>query len=226
MSLALSRLLLALALFGIFALTGCDAVPISKHPLSDATDSVLDERLYGQWDVYNDEKPAEEPAKEEGEKKEPEPDRLGPGRFILGKVADQEKTHELVTYQVSDIGVIETKRQPFFVTRIGERQFVSMNMAAPEAAPEYAILRYEFANENRVLVYMLDRDFIIAAIQKGELNGSVKTVAPSEDPNAVKRRESIHITAKVAELRAFLKKHDKMAFTAKHALRLQRAEQG
>ena len=40
--------LLCVALVGILAGGGC-AIPVSEHPLSDETTSILDERLIGYW---------------------------------------------------------------------------------------------------------------------------------------------------------------------------------
>jgi hypothetical protein len=210
---------------GALSLAGCDAIPVSQHPLSTAEDSVLDEQLFGQWDAYNDEQEimaADKKPAEAADKSEPDPE--GQPRFIIGKASDRERTHELVSVHVADTGEIETKRIPFFATQLGERKVISMNMSAGEST-EFLLMRYEFVNVNRLLVYMLDRDFIATAIKKGELDGVVKSKSPADDPNAVERRETIRITAPAAQVRDFLKKHDKKAFGAKHAFRLQRASQ-
>ncbi len=208
---------------GALCLTGCEAIPVSQHPLSTAEDSVLDEQLYGQWDVYHDEGKHDDTKPTEPAEK-PAADPEGQPRFILGKAADRERTHELLSVQVNDAGEIETKRIPFFATQLGDRKLLSLN-AAPGEASDFLIMRYEFVNANRLLVYMLDRDFIANAIRKGELDGVVKSKSPADDPNAVERRETIRITATVAQLRDFLKKHDKVAFSPQHAFRLQRASQ-
>lgn len=214
-------------LFSVFCLAGCDAIPVSQHPLSNAENSVLDEQLYGQWDVYHDEdaKPKDAAAAEPTEKVEPQPDPEGQPRFILGKVTDRGRTHELLSVQVNDAGEIETKRIPFFATTVGDRKIISINLAEPAAAPEYGILRYEFVNANRLLVYMLDRDFIANAIKRGEVDGVVKSKTRADDPNAVERRDSIRITTTPEKLREFLKKHEKTAWMTKHVFRLQRANQ-
>lgn len=211
-----------------FCLTGCDAIPVSQHPLSNAENSALDEQLYGQWDVYHDdekrdgEKQVDEPAAP-ADKAEADPE--GQPRFIIGKATDRERTHELLSVQVNDTGEIETKRIPFFATTLGERKLLSINMAEPDAPAEFMLMRYEFVNPNRLLVFMLDRDVITNAIKRGELDGVVKSKTRGDDPNVVERRESIRITATAEKLRDFLKKHDKTAFAPKHVLRLQRASQ-
>jgi hypothetical protein len=209
-------------------LTGCDAIPVSQHPLSNAENSVLDEQLYGHWDVYHDDE------KKDGEKKADEPaapadkaeaDPEGQPRFIIGKATDHERTHELLSVQVTDAGEIETKRIPFFATTLGERKIISIKMSEPDATAEFMLMRYEFVNPNRLLVYMMDRDVITNAIKRGELDGVVKSKSRDGDPNVVERRESIRITATAEKLRDFLKKHEKTAFMSQHVFRLQRASQ-
>lgn len=211
-------------LLGAFCLTGCDAIPVSQHPLSNAENSVLDEQLYGQWDVYLDEDRKEEDKKpaEAAEKSEADPE--GQPRFIIGRATDRERTHELLSIEVNDTGEIETKRIPFFATQVGERKMISLNAALGEG-PDFLLLRYELVNPNRLLVYMLDRDFIANAIKKGEIDGVLKSKTRGDDPNAIERRDSIRITATAAQVRDFLKKHEKVAFHSQHAFRLQRAHQ-
>jgi hypothetical protein len=209
-----------------FCLTGCDAIPVSQHPLSNAENSVLDEQLYGQWDVYHDDEKKDDekkPAEPAADKAEADPE--GQPRFIIGKATDRERTHELLSVQVSDTGEIETKRIPFFAMTLGERKVISINLASPADTAEFGIFRYELVNPNRLLVYMLDRDVITNAIKRGELDGVVKSKTRGDDPNVVERRESIRITATAEKLRDFLKKHEKTAFAPKHVFRLQRASQ-
>ncbi len=222
--------------FGLFAVgllaiacAGCDAIPLSQHPLSTEETSQLDEALFGQWDMFGEQQAAaaEKPPTAGTEKHppttEPPPDPEGPPRVAIGKQADKESTHEMLMVAVQDDGSIEIKRLPLQLTRIGEQRMISLKMNPEAEQADYAILRYEVINSNRVLLYMLDSDFIAAAIQKGQLKGTVKNNAGNDDPNAVKRRDSIRITAPPQELKDFLAKHDKKAFTAKPAWRLQRA---
>lgn len=210
------------------ACAGCDAIPMSQHPLSNDETSQLDEALFGHWDMFGEQQAvAEEKPPTAGTEKdppttEPAPDPEGPPRIAIGKQADKERTHEMAIVAVQDDGSIEIKRLPLHLTRVGEQRIISLKMNPDAEQSDFAILRYEVINANRVLLYMLDSDFIAGAIQKGQLKGAVKNNSGNDNPNAVKRRDSIRITASPQELKDFLAKNEKKAFAAKPAWRLQR----
>jgi hypothetical protein len=212
--------------------TGCEAIPVSQHPLSDETNSEIDPALIGMWDVINEEQEAE--AKEEpagastdkparDEKPEPAADPERPPRFGIGKLAGKERSMELVSMQLTD-DHIEIKRQPFHISP-GKQQVISIPANPEELGSDFILLRYEIVNENRILVHFLSCDVIVKSIQRGELKGVVRKAAPKDpnNPNEEQRKEQIRITASPQELRDYLAKNEKTAFEAKPLWRLQRA---
>jgi hypothetical protein len=86
-------------------------------------------------------------------------------------------------------------------------------------------VKYELLSEKRIKAYMLDRDAISAAIQRGELKGVVRKAAPADpsDPNSEGQKESILITAPPKELREYLARHAKTAFMKQATWRLEKA---
>ncbi|QDU26132.1 hypothetical protein ETAA8_12060 [Anatilimnocola aggregata] len=205
--------------FASLLVAGCEAIPVAQHPLSDEATSQIDEELLGMWDVIAE---PEEPKEKAEKPAEPAADEEHPPRFAIGRLAGKELVHEMVALQLNDGGSIDVQRISFYGTRIGEQRLVSMKVDPNSDAADYLILRYTFVNANRVLVHALDRDFITAAIGRGELKGVVKKAATA-DPNVEPRKQSIRITASAKELHEFLVKHEKKAFQVKAFYRLQRA---
>ncbi|WP_425616833.1 hypothetical protein NA78x_000493 [Anatilimnocola sp. NA78] len=214
------------ALFTL-CLAGCEAIPVSQHPLSDETTSQIDEELLGMWDIINEPEegkpaPAAKEVAEESTPVEAVVDEERPPRFAIGKLAGKERVHEVAGMSLDDSGQINVNRFPIYTTRLGEQRFISLRVGPSVDNSDFFIARYTLVNANRGLLYPLDRDVITAAIGRGELKGVVKKAA-SDDPNAEPRKESIRITASAEELQAFLVKHEKKAFSAKPMYRLQRA---
>ena len=89
-----------------------EAASLSQHPLSNDETSQLDQALYGQWDIFGEQEMAKERPplaghEEEAPTTEPPPDPAGPPRVAIGKLADKERTHEMVLVAVQDDGSIE-----------------------------------------------------------------------------------------------------------------------
>lgn len=215
-------------------LTGCEAIPVSQHPLSDETNSEIDVGLIGMWDIIDVSREAEPPAaaaqpaeaaaEEEGPQAEPAADPERPPRFAIGRRAGQERSLEMASLHLVDDHV-EVKRFPLHATKVGKQALLSVRANPEEMTGDFVLLRYEIANENRILVYFLSREEIAKSIQRGELKGVVRKAAPKDpnNPNAEQRKEEIRITAAAAELRDYLAKHEKTAFDPRAVWRLQRA---
>ena len=213
-------------------LTGCEAIPVSQHPLSDETNSEVDPALLGMWDIIDlsqeEQKepaaPDATPAAEDAKKTEPTPDEERPPRFGIGRLGGKERSMELVSMHLTDEHV-EIKRMPFHTTKVGKQPILSIRANPEEMASDFILLRYEIVNENRILVYFLNRDVVVKAIQRGELKGVVRKAATKDpnDPNAEQRKEQIRMTASPEELRDFLTKNEKTVFDPKAMWRLQRA---
>ena len=211
--------------------TGCEAIPVSQHPLSDESNSEVDPALLGMWDMIDEsqeeevkaEATKEKPAGPE-EKPTPEPDAERPPRFGIGRLAGKEKSLEMVSMHLNDEH-IEIKRMPLHATKVGKLPMLSVRANPEEMETDYILLRYEVVNENRIMVYFFNRDAIAKSIQRGELKGVVRKAVPKDpaDPNAEERKEKIRITASPQELRDYLTKHEKTAFEPKALWRMQRA---
>jgi hypothetical protein len=240
----------------VLLLTGCEAIPVSQHPLSDETNSEVDPALIGLWDMIDESQ--EEAAKEESapstdkpatkeEDESPEADaerpprfaigRLAgkersmemvslerPPRFAIGRLAGKERSMEMVSLHLTD-DHIEVKRFPLHATKVGKLRMLSVRANPEEMESDFILLRYEVVNENRIMVYFLNRDAIVKSIQRGELKGVVRKAPPKDpnDPNAEERKEQIRITAAPQELRDYLTKNERAAFEPKAIWRMQRA---
>jgi hypothetical protein len=210
--------------------TGCVAIPVSQHPLSDDTNSEIDPDLFGVWDIIDESQEEaaaptvqkEPAATEEADQPAADPER--PPRIGIGRASGKEKTLEVVSMQLTD-DHIQIRRFPIHATKVGKSRMLSVRANEEEKESDYFLLRYEVVNENRILVYFLNRETIAQSIQRGELKGVVRKAAPQDpnDPNSEERKELIRITASPAELRDYLIKHEKTAFEPKAFWRLQRA---
>jgi hypothetical protein len=223
-------------------ITGCEAIPVSQHPLSDEQTSRLDPDLIGVWGVIQDPEalaakpvpappglvpeekvtPAAVPAEKVPAEEAPAIAEHPP-QFAIGHLAGKEHVHELVSLQLND-NVVEVNRLPFVATRIGEQRFLSMKMNA-EAESDFMLIKYEPRGDKLILGYMLDRDFIAQAIGRGDVKGVVKKGAPADpnNPNSEAKKDSIRITAEPKELREFLAKQADKAFLKQPTWRLERA---
>jgi hypothetical protein len=227
-----SRIISCLAALPLMVFAGCEAIPVSLHPLSDEQTSQFDPELIGVWSVIQepeamDPKPVPAPAEATPEKSTDKPAEAAPPehppQFAIGRLAGKENVHELVSMRLND-NEVEVTRMPFMATRLGTRRYLSMRMDEGDSK-DYVLIRYEPRGEKLILGYMLDREFISQAIGNGTLKGVVKKGAPADpnDPNSEARKDSIRITAEPKELRTFLDKHADKAFLKQPTWRLERA---
>jgi hypothetical protein len=223
---------------------GCEAIPVSQHPLSNEETSRIDPDLIGMWDVIGESNaaiepapmpapagiaaressPAKEPATEKvTEEKPEETDR--PPRLAFGRLAGKEHVHEMVSMHFTEEGQVDVQRAPFYATQIGEQRYVSMRADPTVDGSDFVLIKYERLSEKRFVAFMLDREVISQAIQRGELKGVVRKAAPADpsDPNSEPRKESIRITAEPKELREYLAKHGQKAFMKQATWRLEKA---
>jgi hypothetical protein len=124
------------------AVAGC--VP-SKHPLSDAAGSKVDERLLGTWEM-------------DGE------------RFLVRRGA-AENTLEALPAE----GGEEGQSTVLYATELGGRHYISLedDESKPDAR-SYDIVRYELTDSDTLKVYFLDPKAIAKAVQADELAGDVQ----------------------------------------------------
>ena len=212
--------------------TGCEAIPVSQHPLSDETNSEVDPALIGMWDMIDESRAApaaDEPAPttdkpDPKENESPAADEERPPRFAIGRLAGKERSLEIVSLHLTDEH-IEVKRFPLHATKVGKIPMLSVRANPEEMESDFVLLRYEVVNENRIMVYFLSREAIAKSIQRGELKGVVRKAPPKDpnDPNAEERKEQIRITASPQELRDYLTKNEKTAFEPQAIWRMQRA---
>lgn len=207
------------------AFTGCEPFPISLHPLVDEKNCELDRELFGEWEVSSAEEEAitaAEAATDVAKLATGEVPKR-PGRWVVGRIDGSERVHELAMLQIDDEGIIKAERMRLMMTRLGATRYATFQAKPESADGGYVITRYRFVSPHVAEVCFLDPEFIAAAIQRGDLKGSVKRET-SEAPNEAgkDKLKSIRITAETAELREFFTREEKKAFQTKPTWRLQR----
>lgn len=173
-------------------LAGCGGVQ-SDHPLSDASTSVLDERLIGVWEIVP--KKADEAAK-------PQP------RAYVGKLKDRSRVLELVTIDFDEEKHLVVNRWRLYTTKLGHSSCFSLGDKSGKA---YFLFRYTLDAKGRLWLQALDEDKVAAAIRAKKIAGRVKEHPKDEEPGLFEFRlgkyEEVRLTAPTKALRAWLEKN-------------------
>jgi hypothetical protein len=171
--------------------TGC-ALPVSDHPLSDDTTSVIDEQLIGYW-MYI--------PKDREEQKPPAP-------HVIGRVLDKPNRLEVVYTELDGDGHVKVHRLPAYSTTLDDRHYLSLT-SENDGKPQYLVLLYKIGDDDTLRLYILNENVIGPAIEQGRLAGVVERNNPPPAEECTKPVEpnykKIHITATPKQLAAFLK---------------------
>jgi hypothetical protein len=138
----------------------------TESPLADDEDSLIDEELIGQWWVEDD------------------------GGKITIKLNDQGDRPVLEAFDSAEPD-IPTR---WYCTKIGDKRFVTWNIASEGDEHRYVLVRYEIRKHNTLIWSELKRELVNRAIRSGEIHGDPKGMY------AV-------ISDKRERLRAFIEKH-------------------
>lgn len=186
------------ALIAVLAvsLSAC-RIPLSEQPLSDETTSRVDERLLGTWQIDM------EPLRSKVSLSED----VKSVRYTVRRAEGKENM--LAVVESSN----EEKTMPAFTVHFAMHDYLSWG--GKEGGP-YLILRYEFDDDDRARLFVLDEGIIIDAIESGRLPGQVE-----RDDVQVK---SIVIKASTEQLRDFIHRHGESCFDMKTAIPAQRVE--
>jgi len=171
-------------------LAGCGEV-LSDAPMSDASNSVLDERLIGAWELV----PGD--ARDAG-KDEP--------RIYVGKLKGSKSALEAVTIDLDKDKRINVQRYRVFTTRIGEASFLSVTNAKEK---DYGLVRYTLDGEGHLHLQDLDEEKVASEIQTRKIAGHVKEHPKKKGPLdfRVGRYAEVRLTAETETLRAWILKN-------------------
>jgi hypothetical protein len=161
---------------------GCGVT--SDHPLSDASDSIVDEQAIGWWEVEPKEDEADKPRE----------------RLVIGRVADKPRTMEVVWTALDKQGHVVVQRLPLYATEIQGKRYVSVAISAlkpQEDAGNKGWVLYRYLVEGDFLTLeSLSPAAVAGAIRAGKIAGNADDKA-GPDPQA-------HLTATKAALRAWV----------------------
>ena len=207
-----------ISLVALVVFAGCNPVPVSVHPLSDAQSSVPDEGLIGYWRQVDPDQSAN---------MEPEAVPLvigrGPGETrsleVVGLDLDTSKRVRVRRTQFWTTPVATLQAKPGEASRLWHVMSLRLRDLEPEKRPEgYWLLLYEHLDPGRVRFYRINPVVVAAAIESGQLTGHVRrnprAGKPMESfPNLVEPEfDAIRITAKPVALRTYLAMAGKTCF--------------
>jgi hypothetical protein len=186
------------------AFAGCE-LPVSVHPLSDEATSTFDERLLDTWEIVP---PADQT---------PEPGGVQP-RYIFARFPAKPNILECVGTELDGDGYVKVHRLPLYPCKFGELHYLSaiLNPEEPKEKQAYLIMLYELKDDSELRFYLLNKDIIGPAIERGDIAGVVTKSDP--DPNAPPQEQvkpkyrQVKITAEPKELAAYLQRRGKAAF--------------
>ena len=186
---------------GCLFLTAC-RIPLSKVPLSDATNSKTDERLVGSWEV--DIHRVHEILGNE--------DENGTVRYRVERADGKENTMQSVYLRDDDK---EDDPLPLYTTNIGMHDYLSLASRAG-ASELYCVCRYELMDDNNGKLYLMDDAFVVDQIESGKVSGKV-----DRDDGEIK---GVMLDLKPQALREFLLRHGDKVFDLQHPLACKRID--
>ena len=215
---AAGAIVAGVSLLALVVLAGCNPVPVSVHPLSDAQNSIPDDGLIGYWRQVDPDQSANV---------EPETVPL-----VIGWGPGETRSLEVVGLDLDTSKRVRVRRTLLWTTSVATLQAKSgeasqpghvMSLRLRDLEPEkrpagYWLLLYEYLGPGRVRFYSMNAVAVAAAIEAGKLAGHVRrnprAGKPVESfPNLVEPEfDVIRITAKPVALRAYLAMAGKTCF--------------
>jgi hypothetical protein len=191
-----------LILVVLLVASGVSCVPC-KHPLSDEKTSKLDERLIGEWRLYDGDKPAADA-----------------NPVFVGRVAGRDNTLEVVQCDVDKDGHVVVERSPLYATEVDSLRLVSMRRQGVKEDGEsvYDVVLYEMPDKDTLNLYLMDDQVMGASIQKMDLPGTVK----ARNSLGATHYSMVNITASAEELRKFIEKTGKKCFSSEFTMTMKR----
>ncbi|MBS0209426.1 MAG: hypothetical protein JSS27_10755 [Planctomycetes bacterium] len=168
------------------------------HPVSDAKDSKVDDRLFGRWEIIP----------EKGEENQP------PDRFTLSAAPGSPTTMRMVPIPIPGEKAQpgDEESMPVYATTVGKLSILSVLTSEPSEPTKYDLVLYRVIDKDNVDFFILDPDVIAAAIKRGELKGTAPDLAKLANPATAVGTALGQITNSPAELRAYLTKHGEQCF--------------
>jgi hypothetical protein len=160
----------------------------SVRPLSDESNSVFDERLAGAWRQVGEEAPS--------------------GLVVFGRQRDTRNTMEFVSVSLEDEQVVKVERGTMFARAGREHRYLSFAVPNEQQETRYWIMRYELPEPGRLRISSLNREFLEAAVRRGDLKGEIK---PAPGGNS-RNRATVLLDDSPDVLLRFLDEHPEQAF--------------
>ena len=208
----------SVSLLALVLLAGCNPIPVLVHPLTDAQSSVPDAGLVGYWrQVDLDQSANVEP------ETAPLAIGLGPGATrsleIVGLDLDKNKRVRVRRALLWTTHIASPQTKPGEASQPWQVASLRLRDLEPEKRPEgYWLLLYEPLGPRRIRWYSMNPIVVAAAIESGKLAGHVRRNPRAGKPvkflpNLVEPEfQEIRITAKPADLRAYLSVAGKTCF--------------
>lgn len=203
-------LLMCCAAISIAALAGCG--PVSLHPLSDESNSEIDERLIGVW-----------------RQKGMPGDASHRPEFTIGIAAGKERTHEAASVSLTDDREVKVERVTLWATKINGRTYLSVRL--PNETPpnekitaKYSLAICDVSAEGELQIALLNENAIATAIENKELAGTVTKLPPRKAGEIRLTDRKVEITAEPAALREFFAKRGKELFQTDSPTVFERAD--
>lgn len=176
---------------------GCSPIPMSRHPLSDQTDSQIDKELLGRWEFIDE-------------------DSSHQGYIDVRIDADNAKRFE---FEFIGNDSSEKSKLVAYAAELYGQKYLSVNDAGNKEFKGYVLLQYQ-VSEDAAVLYVMNENYIVDSIEKKQIAGEMKR---SDETNAREITE-IMLTAKPAELRRYLGDHSGSAFDLAKPLVLSRVK--
>ena len=186
-----------LVLSGVCLTLSACTIPLSENPLSNKSNSEIDERLIGTWEV--DMQPVHEKLGNDGG-----------DRFVRYRIERREEEgDELRCVYLGDED--EDKNSfPFYTTHLAMHDYFSIATQFQNDQQFYAICRYEFTGKDSGHVYLMDHPFVIEQIENGKIKGKVD--------HDGERIVGVRLQADGEKLQEFVVRHGEKVFDLNHPL--------
>lgn len=188
-----------LVIVGLLPLAFTSCV-FSSQPLSDDTNSFLDEQLIGYWETIGDDSKL---------------------KFLIGRKPDTKNTLALVSLPIlTDEGLVKESEVYTINVRKGKTgNYLSLGFKDKAKKPLYWMCKYDMPDKNKIRMFILDETFFEYAVKRGELKERTASADPKDagnkpnDAGAAKSiKRGVFLSDTPDQIFNFLEKHGAKCF--------------
>ena len=143
---------------GVCLLLSACRIPVTEHPLSDETNSRVDERLLGLWEV--DLRPAHEINGSDGDES---------AIYLIER--DEQRENTLLVRMMRE-GEKSSHALPAFTTHLGMHDYISFCNVGGKGSTAKAICRYELTDADQGKLYLMSGEFVAQQIEQSAIKGT------------------------------------------------------